>query len=62
MVGKAFHLKGGPGGKASQFRKCLILILHTQNAIIFNNCYFKKNTFVPISEEEKVSCFTRKKK
>ena len=38
-----------------------LLILPTQNPVIFNNFFLEKYTFAEISEEEKVSCFSMKK-
>ena len=57
------HLKGGPGGKAPSLGSvCVyILILHTQNPMIFNHFYLEKYTFAAISEEEIVSCFSMQK-
>ena len=67
------HLKGGSVGKSPQFRKCLCLYIDSPHpkpllpkgspcSLIYNNLYLEKYTFVALSEEEKVSCFSMKKK
>ena len=64
MWGQSPHLKGGAwGGKAPSLGSvCVyILILPSQNPVIFNDFYCENYTFVAISEEEKVSCFSMKK-
>ena len=68
MWGRSPHLKEGP---SPQFRKCLCLYTDSPHpklllpmgapCVIFNKFYLEKYTFVQISQEEKVSCFSMKK-
>ena len=55
--------KRGAWGKAPSLGSvCVyILILPTQNPVIFSNLFLEKYTSAAISEEEKVSCFSIKK-